>query len=71
MMNTKQTMPQWLRSHDAGWWLGQVIALSIAIGLLRAGYGGAVAGAVGYAIAVLVDIREAVTRSKTNRERKE
>jgi hypothetical protein len=71
MMNTKQTMPQWLRSHDAGWWLGQVIALSIAIGLLRAGYVGPIAASVGYAIAVLVDIREAVTRSKAEQERKE
>jgi|JI10StandDraft_1071094.scaffolds.fasta_scaffold456415_1 hypothetical protein len=70
-MNMNQTASELWSSHDASWWLGQVIALSIAIGLLRAGYGGAVAGAVGYAIAVLVDIREAVTRSKTNRERKE
>jgi hypothetical protein len=70
-MNMNQTASELWSSHDASWWLGQVIALSIAIGLLRAGYVGPIAASVGYAIAVLVDIREAVTRSKAEQERKE
>jgi len=46
--------------RDSMWWIGQAIALLIALTLLFRGYGGPVAAAVGYALAVLVDIRSAV-----------
>ena len=48
--------------HDATWWIGQAIALTITIGLVWHGYSGAISAAVGYALAVLVDIRELMAR---------
>ena len=63
-MNLKQTLPELWSSHDDAWWIGQCVALLIAIALLFSGYGGPVAAAVGYALAVLVDIREAVAARK-------
>lgn len=61
-MNMQQTLPELWRSHDAEWWIGQCVALLIALTLLFRGYGGPVAAAVGCALTVLVDIREAVAR---------
>lgn len=61
-MNMQQPLPELWRSHDAAWWIGQCVALLIAFTLLFSGYGAPVAAAVGYALAVLVDIREAVAR---------
>lgn len=46
------------RLKNAHWLIGQVVALMLALSLLWHGYGGPVAAAVGYAVAVLVDIRE-------------
>ena len=60
-MNMKQTLPEVLKSHNYLWWCGQIVALMLTISLLWHGYGGPVAAAVGYALAVLVDIREAVS----------
>jgi hypothetical protein len=61
-MNMQQTLPELWNNHDASWWIGQCVALLLALTLLWNGYGGPVAGAVGYALAVLVDIREAVSK---------
>ena len=61
-MNMQQTIPELWRSHDAEWWIGQCVALLIALAFLFRGYGGPVAAAVGYALAVLVDIRASVAR---------
>ena len=61
-MNMQQTFPELWRSHDASWWIGQCASLLLALSLLFGGYGGPVAAAVGYALAVLVDIREAVSK---------
>jgi len=62
----QQTLLELWRSHDGMWWIGQAVALMLALSLLFGGYGGPIAAAVGYALAVLVDIREAV--SKRGRE---
>lgn len=61
-----QTKPQgqWL-GHDVTWWIGQVTALLLMLSLLTGGYGGPVAAAVGYALMVLVDIREALAKWPT------
>ena len=59
-MNMQQTLPELWSSHSPKWWLGQCVALFVALSLLFGGYGGAVAVAVGYALMVLVDVREAV-----------
>ena len=56
------TLPELWASHDAGWWIGQFCALFIALLLLRE-YSGPVAAAVGYALAVLIDIRENASRA--------
>lgn len=50
--------------HDAMWWIGQVVAVLIALALLLDGYGWPVALAAGYAMEVLVDIREAVRSAR-------
>ena len=55
--------PQMSTTHNHLWWTGQVVALGLALSLLWDGYSGPVAAAVGYALAVLVDIREAAQRS--------
>ena len=49
-------------AHSSMWWVGQISSLMLALSLLWHGYGGPVAAAVGYALAVLVDIRELVGR---------
>ena len=61
-MNMKQTLPELWRSHDGLWWIGQAVALMLSLSLLFSGYGGPIAAAAGYALAVLVDIREAVSK---------
>ena len=61
-MNINQQAPGLLQSHDAVWWIGQFVSLILALTLLWNGYGGPVAAVVGYALVVLVDIREAVSR---------
>ena len=62
-MNMNQTLPELLKSHDELWWIGQFFAFLLALTLLWNGYGSPVAAVVGYALSVLVDIREAVARS--------
>ena len=55
-------MPRPITTHDYLWWCGQIVALMLTVGFIWHGQSGAVAAAVGYALSVLVDIREAVLR---------
>ena len=60
-MDIKETTRVW-HGHDYLWWTGQVAAFLLSLSLLSAGHGGPISAAVGYALALLVDIREAVAR---------
>lgn len=54
-----------MAKHTATWWIGQAVALTVCIGISR-DFGGPIGAAVGYALAVLVDIRDAVERGGAN-----
>jgi hypothetical protein len=68
-MYIKQVLLEVWKSHNYLWWTGQVIAMLLAMALAWHGYGGSVAAAVGYALAVLVDIREAASRGASDAQR--